>query len=237
MVSKPYGRGFLAATCALSLSLLISSCASSSAGGKTSSAASLPAGAKTVSFSQINKNKSEWETQYQKYASDIAPGYACENYSEQLYSDSIDYKGSSIRSGVLTDGAPAAIQANAPALTALLGDHWNASTLDSVLGKSDGSFRLYSEYFKAGINAKVINNKVANLVFNGKYAGEIVDHIGLNTTRDAIIKALGQPDFENTSEEIFGYKQRICTFSSREVRSFPKYRFTRGTLPTTRTHW
>jgi hypothetical protein len=56
----------------------------------------------------------------------------------------------------------------------------------------------------------VTGARILFLLFNGDYAGEVLDGITMKQTKQDIIRKLGAPQFEDSKLKVFGYKGKQC---------------------------
>jgi hypothetical protein len=159
---------------------------------------------KEVPISEIEKNKTDWQQAYDRIDSNYRSGENFPAYPEELNALQIKFKNSKMmNSNVVKD---VEIQVKDNLLRNLLENKWNIITLDQLLGKNDSTFRKYRIYFKQGIDVKILNNKISNILFNSRYKGSIMNEINMKSSKADVLSQLGQPNFENTDENLYGYK-------------------------------
>lgn len=97
-------------------------------------------------------------------------------------------------------------------LTNLINNNWRIK--DSDIGTKESTFNSYDIYFDEGIEVRKVDNKVFNIVFTDKYKQNVVNNIGTSASREDIIKALGEPTFEDKKINLIGYKGKTiyCFF-------------------------
>lgn len=86
----------------------------------------------------------------------------------------------------------------------LINNNWQITTSD--IGTKESSFEKYDIYFDEGIEIKEVANKVFNIIFTEKYKGNIVNNIGTTSSKEEIIKALGEPTYTDEQTKCIGYK-------------------------------
>lgn len=89
-------------------------------------------------------------------------------------------------------------------LTKLISNDWRIK--ESDIGTKESTFNSYDIYFDEGIEIRKIDNKVFNLVFTEKYKSNVVSNISTATSKENIIKILGNPAFEDNQTGVIGYK-------------------------------
>lgn len=88
-------------------------------------------------------------------------------------------------------------------LNDLIKNNWYVQNIN--FGSKDSSFNNYDIYFDEGIEVRIVDSKVYNIIFTQKYNNEIVEEIGTNTDLKEIIEKLGEQEFGSTDENILGY--------------------------------
>lgn len=86
----------------------------------------------------------------------------------------------------------------------LINNNWRI--LDSEIGSKESTFNSYDIYFDEGIELRKINNQIFNIVFTDKYRSNVVNNITTISSKEEIIKILGEPTFDNDSTGVIGYK-------------------------------
>lgn len=89
-------------------------------------------------------------------------------------------------------------------LEELIEQSWKTANMQ--LETKDSIFNNYDIYFDEGYEIKKVNGSVFNIVFTEKYNENVVENISINTSREDIIKQLGEPTFEYS--ECIGYKSK-----------------------------
>lgn len=89
-------------------------------------------------------------------------------------------------------------------LTKLISNNWRIK--ESDIGTKESTFNSYDIYFDEGIELRKIDNRVFNIVFTDKYKLNIVNNITTDTSKEDIIKILGEPTFKDEQTEVIGYK-------------------------------
>lgn len=89
-------------------------------------------------------------------------------------------------------------------LTNLISNNWRLK--ESDIGTKESTFNSYDIYFDEGIEIRKVDNKVFNIVFTDKYKSNVVNNINTSTSKENIIKILGEPTFEDSQTEVIGYK-------------------------------
>jgi hypothetical protein len=101
---------------------------------------------------------------------------------------------------------PLSIKADNKLVELLVKGKWKYDSLTERLGKADSSFDGYDMFFDEGISVKSGKDSVYNIIFNSKYTGNVINNIGMKSSKPYILKSLGAPHFENRKEHVFGYK-------------------------------
>ena len=107
-------------------------------------------------------------------------------------------------------------------LKKLINNNWR--NLSSDIGLKDGTFEKYDIYFDNGIEVREIENKVFNIIFTEKYKGNIINNITTNTSREEIIKILGEPTFKDEYTKCIGYKGKDIYFFYNSKKEISVYR-------------
>lgn len=96
-------------------------------------------------------------------------------------------------------------------LTKLISNNWRLK--ESDIGTKESTFNSYDIYFDEGIEIRKIDNKVFNIVFTDKYKPNIVNNITTSSSKESIIKILGEPTLKDDYTDVIGYKGKgICIF-------------------------
>ena len=69
-------------------------------------------------------------------------------------------------------------------------------------------FNRYDVYFEEGIRVRKIQGKIYNIVFNEKYTQPVVAGLLTDDSNTAVRRRLGTPSFEDTKNNIIGYKTK-----------------------------
>ncbi|MBO5005332.1 MAG: hypothetical protein J6D03_08910, partial [Clostridia bacterium] len=98
-------------------------------------------------------------------------------------------------------------------LTKLINSNWRLK--ESDIGTKESTFNSYDIFFDEGIEVRKIDNKILNIVFTDKYKFNVVNNISTNTSKQDIIKILGEPTFEDEQTGVIGYKGKeiYCFFN------------------------
>lgn len=73
-------------------------------------------------------------------------------------------------------------------------------------GTQESIFNQYNIYFDEGIEVRKVSNKIFNIIFTENYKDNIVNNIKTSTSKESIIKILGEPTFSNEQFDFIGYK-------------------------------
>ena len=73
-----------------------------------------------------------------------------------------------------------------------------------VFGTKESIYNNYNIFFDEGIEVKLINGNVYNIIFNSKYEDNVLNNLNTGLDKKEIISVLGKPTFE--SGDIIGYK-------------------------------
>lgn len=106
---------------------------------------------------------------------------------------------------------------DAEELSKLIQNSWSVNSLD--LGKADGIFQEYEQYLAKGIKIRKINGKIYNIVFTKGYTNSVISGIMVREGFDVAKSKLGTPSFEDTENNVYGYKGNECYvfFSKDEI--------------------
>ena len=88
-------------------------------------------------------------------------------------------------------------------LKELINKDWLESKVD--FGKKESEFNGYDIYFEEGIELKVVDKKIYNIVFTNKYKESVVNNIKVGEEHSKIIEILGEPTL-GEKDVIIGYK-------------------------------
>lgn len=89
-------------------------------------------------------------------------------------------------------------------LKKIIDKNWQVTSRD--IGTIESCFEQYDIYFDEGIKVREVENKVFNIVFTNKYKENIVNNIKTTTSKDDIIKILGEPIYSDKTTDCIGYK-------------------------------
>lgn len=106
-------------------------------------------------------------------------------------------------------------------LNELIKNDWYAQ--DVNFGSKDSSFNNYDIYFDEGIEVRIVDSKVYNIIFTQKYSNEIVEEIWANTDLEEIREKMGEQEFGSINENILGYvfENLYIFFGKDEVSVYP----------------
>ena len=91
-------------------------------------------------------------------------------------------------------------------LRLLLDGAWIRERLIGEFGEGDSSFDGYDIYYDRGISIKWSGDRINNIVLNSRYKDAVLKGIDFRDGRKDVVRLLGMPQFEDTGEELFGYK-------------------------------
>lgn len=86
----------------------------------------------------------------------------------------------------------------------LISNKWEI--YNNEFGTKESTFNKYNIYFDEGIEVKIVNNKVFNIIFTENYKENIANNIKTSSIKEEVIKQLGQPNFKDEQYGIIGYK-------------------------------
>lgn len=107
-----------------------------------------------------------------------------------------------------------------PLIKCLVDSEWSFESATDLLGEPDSYFNRYSIWFEEGVsisrkelepednNSKwysTISGDANNVLFDSKYRQNIIEDITMQSKKDDVIAALGEPCFIDDSLAIFGY--------------------------------
>lgn len=96
------------------------------------------------------------------------------------------------------------IYINSNILKEAINRKWIANDID--FGSKESEFEGYDIYFDEGIKVRTVTNKIFNLIFDANYKEEVVNNIKVGTNLEDIESELGSPTYEDSSNNIIGYK-------------------------------
>ena len=102
-------------------------------------------------------------------------------------------------------------------LSNLIAGSWNSNSIN--LGVADGNFQNYEQYMERGIKLRKINGKIYNIVYTKAYTNPVINGIIVREGLDVAKNKLGNPSFENSENNVYGYKGKNCYvfFSKDEI--------------------
>ena len=108
-------------------------------------------------------------------------------------------------------------------LESAINNNWKYNDIN--FGTKESEFNKYDIYFDEGIEVRVINRKVYNLIFNKKYQDTIINSITMETSLEQIEDSLGEATFkyDNGDQKVIGYKtsKMYIFFSNDEISIYP----------------
>ena len=107
-------------------------------------------------------------------------------------------------------------------LKKLINNNWKISAND--IGTKESTFEKYDIYFDEGIEIKEVGNKIFNIIFTEKYKSNIINNIKTTTSKEEIIKILGEPTFKDEYTECIGYKGKDIYFFYNSNKEISVYR-------------
>ncbi len=88
---------------------------------------------------------------------------------------------------------------------------------DVYFGERDSIFDDYNIYFDEGIEVRIIDGKVYNIIFTRNYKGNVIENLFPGIDLQNVEATLGKPTFEDNSVEVIGYKgEKIYIFFSKD---------------------
>lgn len=96
------------------------------------------------------------------------------------------------------------MQIQSPILINLINSDWYTKQVN--FGTKDNEENNYSIYEDEGIKIRNIARKVYNIIFTENYTENIINNINVRTSKDDVIKILGEPTFESDYLGLYGYK-------------------------------
>jgi len=98
-------------------------------------------------------------------------------------------------------------------LQRIIDENWE--NLD-YFGLRDSIYDEYYIYLNQGIKAKIIQNKIYNVVFDKNYQGNVINNLFPGIDFSSVRAELGKPTFEDKENEVIGYKgEKIYAFFSK----------------------
>lgn len=139
-----------------------------------------------------------------KYWEHIQSNYQIDNYKETTISDF------TVTSQVLND---------------IIINKWVYSKIN--LGAKDSIEDNYEIYFDEGYKIRKIGSEIYNIIFTQNYNEEILNQISVKTSMENVKKILGTPTFEDTNNDIIGYKSEsfYIFFTNSEVSIYPSDKY------------
>ena len=88
-------------------------------------------------------------------------------------------------------------------LQGCIDNNWD---FDTYLGEKDSFFNNYNIYQDEGVEVKIINKKIFNIIFTKKYSGNVIDNIYPGVDLEYVEASLGEPTFKDENLNFIGYK-------------------------------
>lgn len=95
------------------------------------------------------------------------------------------------------------VNVNSSKLKEIINKNWISSKIN--FGNKTSKFNGYDIFFSEGIEVKVIDKKIYNIVFTNRYKESVVNNIKVGEENSKIIEILGNPTFGD-KEYMIGYK-------------------------------
>ena len=89
-------------------------------------------------------------------------------------------------------------------LNNIIKNNWDSNI--ASIGKKDSTFRKYDIYLNKGIEVRNVDGKIFNIIFNKNYKENIINNIKTTSSKEDIIKELGEPTFKSDEQDCIGYK-------------------------------
>ena len=93
---------------------------------------------------------------------------------------------------------------NSEDLNKIVNNQWKIDGIN--IGTAESTYKGYDIYFDEGIEARTIQKKYFNIIFNNKYNKKIVNDLTTSSTQEQIIAKLGEPQFKVGN--LIGYKSK-----------------------------
>ena len=91
-------------------------------------------------------------------------------------------------------------------LQACINNKWSKNT---YLGERESIFERYYIYFDEGIKARIIDEKIYNIVFTKMYKGNVIENLFPGIDFSNVKAVLGEPTFEDENINVIGYKGEL----------------------------
>lgn len=105
----------------------------------------------------------------------------------------------------------------------LIKENWVSKQVN--LGTRDSYFDKYHIYFDEGIKARVISQRIYNIIFTDRYSKTIVNDLTVKSSEDEIKKSLGEPTFKSEDSLLLGYvNDKIYVFFDLRNKQVSVYR-------------
>lgn len=99
-------------------------------------------------------------------------------------------------------------------LKRIVDENWN--NLD-YFGQRESIYDEYYIYTSQGIKARIIQNKVYNVIFDKNYKENVINNLFAGIDFSSVKSSLGEPTFEDKENEVIGYKgEKIYVFFSKD---------------------
>ncbi len=109
---------------------------------------------------------------------------------------------------------------DAEELKQLLEKGWQAGAVK--FGTMESTYRNYNIYFDEGIEVRIIDGKVFNLIYTPKYEKTIINNLKVSSNMEEIKKTLGEPQF--LYSDLIGYKgKNMYVFFCKDQVSIYRY--------------
>lgn len=125
--------------------------------------------------------------------------YTINNDYKYFESIKTKYQALNYKEDVITN-----VQVQSNELASIINNGWKTSKLN--LGTMDSTCSGYNIYFDEGYKIREIYSQVFNIVFTKQYTKNVFENIKTGMEKEDIIKVLGNPTYEDTQNNIIGYK-------------------------------
>lgn len=95
-------------------------------------------------------------------------------------------------------------------LQTCIDNNWKS---DIYFGERDSIYNEYNIYFDEGIEVRIIDGKIYNIIFTEKYNGNIINNLFPGIDFQSVEANLGEPTFKDEKLNVIGYKgEKVYTF-------------------------
>ncbi len=156
---------------------------------------------KSISFSEIDVASTSWKETYKNLQNNYNTAIDQE-FTEHGYAHNINVE-YTMRENIYNRSAKDFILQNS-IIDRCIDTNWKSINAENNIDTSN-LFRLYSYNKLDHYRAKIINNQINHLIFEGEYGERILEGISLGIDLDAVKTQFGDPDYNCAALNLRGY--------------------------------